>query len=251
MPRPNLSIAIAALLLAPPALLADTVFVDDFENGVSPLWGNELGAWAAPDGVYSAEMPNNRPSARSSLPFEVSNFTIDLDINGVDDGGIWLRSASAPGTQVGVKGVLLVAKGTSLYWHVVPTGDGYGGILNPVNGVFAAGSSPHIRVEVCGNTYDAFVNGSTTPATTLTNGDFPVGRVALYDFSTQTFDNVLFIGIDVGDLNGDGSVNGADLGIMLAAWGPCGTSGPCIADLTCDGIVDGADLGILLGNWDA
>ncbi|MFM8732970.1 MAG: hypothetical protein ACKOGJ_10775 [Phycisphaerales bacterium] len=43
----------------------------------------------------------------------------------------------------------------------------------------------------------------------------------------------------------DGVVNGDDLGIMLAAWGP-GT-GP--ADLNLDGNVDGNDLGILLGNW--
>jgi hypothetical protein len=48
-----------------------------------------------------------------------------------------------------------------------------------------------------------------------------------------------------GDLNGDGVVNGDDLGILLGAWGP-GT-GP--ADLNLDGSVDGNDLGILLGNW--
>ena len=49
----------------------------------------------------------------------------------------------------------------------------------------------------------------------------------------------------LGDLNGDGLVNGDDLGILLAAWGP-GT-GP--ADLNLDGNVDGNDLGILLGAW--
>ncbi len=48
-----------------------------------------------------------------------------------------------------------------------------------------------------------------------------------------------------GDLNGDGVVNGADLGIMLGAWNAAG--GP--ADLNGDGIVNGADLGALLGAW--
>ena len=43
------------------------------------------------------------------------------------------------------------------------------------------------------------------------------------------------------DLNGDGVVDGADLGILLAAWG---TVGP--GDFNRDGTVDGADLGILL-----
>lgn len=51
----------------------------------------------------------------------------------------------------------------------------------------------------------------------------------------------------VGDLNGDGTVNGADLAILLADWGDAG--GP--ADFDGNGIVDGADLAILLGNWGA
>lgn len=46
------------------------------------------------------------------------------------------------------------------------------------------------------------------------------------------------------DLNGDGLVNGADLGLLLSAWGG---SGP--ADLNGDGVVAGLDLGILLSAW--
>jgi len=49
-----------------------------------------------------------------------------------------------------------------------------------------------------------------------------------------------------GDLNGDGVVDGADLGILLNSWGSCVG---CAADLNGDGVVDGADLGILLNNW--
>lgn len=52
------------------------------------------------------------------------------------------------------------------------------------------------------------------------------------------------------DLNGDGVVDGADLGLLLGAWGPCGGS-PCAADQNSDGVVDGADLGLLLGAWGA
>ncbi len=48
-----------------------------------------------------------------------------------------------------------------------------------------------------------------------------------------------------GDLNGDGLVDGADLGLLLAAWG----SDDADADLDGSGSVDGADLGILLSNW--
>jgi hypothetical protein len=53
------------------------------------------------------------------------------------------------------------------------------------------------------------------------------------------------------DLNDDGEVNGADLGILLLAWGQCREGPSCAADLTGDGAVDGADLGELLLNWTA
>jgi len=48
----------------------------------------------------------------------------------------------------------------------------------------------------------------------------------------------------VGDLDGDGAVGGADLGILLSDWG-----GDTAADLNNDDVVDGADLGMLLGAW--
>ena len=48
-----------------------------------------------------------------------------------------------------------------------------------------------------------------------------------------------------GDLNGDGRVDGGDLGLLLAAWG---TNDPA-ADLSVDGDVNGADLGLLLALW--
>ena len=47
------------------------------------------------------------------------------------------------------------------------------------------------------------------------------------------------------DLNHDHSVDGFDLGVLLADWG-C-TS--CASDLTGDGNVDGADLSVILGAW--
>lgn len=47
------------------------------------------------------------------------------------------------------------------------------------------------------------------------------------------------------DLNGDSSVDGQDLGVLLGAWGSSGVP----ADLNGDGPVDGQDLGVLLGAW--
>jgi hypothetical protein len=60
---------------------------------------------------------------------------------------------------------------------------------------------------------------------------------------------------DAGDLNGDGVVNGLDLGALLANWSipagspACGGEVPCSADLNGDGVIDGLDLGLLLAHW--
>ena len=48
------------------------------------------------------------------------------------------------------------------------------------------------------------------------------------------------------DTNDDGTVDSADLGTLLSAWGPCKA---CAADLNGDNQVDSADLGALLSLW--
>lgn len=50
---------------------------------------------------------------------------------------------------------------------------------------------------------------------------------------------------DPADVNGDGSVDGADLAIVLSAWG----SDLPTADVNQDGIVNGADLAVVLSAW--
>lgn len=52
-----------------------------------------------------------------------------------------------------------------------------------------------------------------------------------------------------GDLDANGAIDGADVGMLLAEWGTCPTNGACVADLDDDGVVDGGDLGLLLGAW--
>ena len=91
------------------------------------------------------------------------------------------------------------------------------------------------------------VTGVVLPAT---------GAYVLRVYTGSTTDDVQMYALTVtlnlapetpGDLNNDGIVNGADLGILLALWGPitCGADG----DLNNDCKVDGADLGVLLANW--
>jgi hypothetical protein len=76
----------------------------------------------------------------------------------------------------------------------------------------------------------------------LTSGDWPTyhgrnSRGGLYSPSAPI----------PGDLNGDGCVDQADLGILLADWG-C-TGGDCPGDCDGDGDTDQSDVGILLSHW--
>lgn len=51
----------------------------------------------------------------------------------------------------------------------------------------------------------------------------------------------------LGDLDGNGAVDGADVGLLLASWG---IDDP-VADLDGNGVVDGGDVGLLLAAWGA
>lgn len=67
-----------------------------------------------------------------------------------------------------------------------------------------------------------------------------------------SFINVFYDAVELGepcsgDVDGSGSVDGADLSALLAAWGTANAA----ADLNADGVVGGADLSVLLAAWGA
>jgi len=68
------------------------------------------------------------------------------------------------------------------------------------------------------------------------------GFAQIYDLNGSVTIDEIVVGC-VADLNGDGVVDTADLGILLGAFG----GGGPVGDLNDDGTVDTADLGILLG----
>ena len=73
--------------------------------------------------------------------------------------------------------------------------------------------------------------------------------------SIDLIEVVLGPGANPADLNGDGVIDGIDLGILLASWSiparspGCGGIMPCAADINDDGVVNGIDLGSLLAVW--
>jgi len=172
---------------------AAVLFFDDFEAGVKPDWGNERGSWYASGGVYNAASPASLPPAYSSvttLP-GLTDFNVELDIINFWDGGVFLRSSYNPSTGW-ANGVALIVLGDyrrQVYWHVV-NGTTWGGTIGAASLPSGLGPNVHVRVEVAGDTYSAYLNDALTPITTLTYAGFSSGRVGLYDYSGQTFDNV-------------------------------------------------------------
>ncbi|MCY2991124.1 MAG: FG-GAP-like repeat-containing protein [Planctomycetota bacterium] len=167
-------------------------FEDNFNAGASPLWENGIGNWQASGGVYFAQDFGTSPLTYSSLPFDLKDFSVTVEIQDIADGGIWLR-----GSDNGNNGVLLVTCGgfsgyTGLDWAV--RGNGYGDYgFNPVAGLFVPGQTDvRIRIDVVGDTYAAFLNDDTTPVSTFTTSAVSHGRVGLYDNSKpgERFDRV-------------------------------------------------------------
>ncbi len=86
-----------------------------------------------------------------------------------------------------------------------------------------------------------------------------VGVIGFNDYEPElaqpasaTFDNLVIITefLELGDANGDGFVNSADLDIVRANWGTSVTPGnAAMGDLSGDGMVNSADLDLVRANW--
>ncbi|MCK6476606.1 MAG: hypothetical protein L6Q35_07220 [Phycisphaerales bacterium] len=185
----RLASAVAPALLITAHAAAQAVFSDLFDNGPSLLWGNERGLWIASGGVYFAQQPSNNPCTYSSIPYDFTSTQVECDVLATNDGGVWLRTNAAGNT-----GVLFVLAHQQAYWHTVTNGS-FSGSLNAAP-AFSTGQNLHLRLTVVGDTYRAYLNGSSTPITTLTTSAYPSGRVGLYDFTTggHSYDNVVVSG---------------------------------------------------------
>jgi len=133
------------------------------------------------------------------------------------------------------------------YWYTSGFG-GTSGASPIVTGAVALIQSYHIEHFGTPMSTDAVRQLLGDTGTPQTSGDFPatqkigplpdlVAAIAALPSPTTC----------PADLDGDGVVGGADLGILLDSWGVGGKGGQ--ADLNGDGVVDGADLGILLDAW--
>jgi hypothetical protein len=214
------ALSLFVVLVGAATAKADTIFSDNFNSGASSAWSNSLGDWTASGGVYRAENPDNFPNTHSFVSTfpSLTDFSVTVDINNARDGGVWLR-ASPDASSLGVQGVLLIFLNDSihsntLFWHEV-TDDRYGAELNTAANLPLGNFS--LRIDVQGDLYSAYINGSSVPATTFTSDLFSSGFVGVYDHDVfdgglQSFDNFALSVASV-----PGPVVGAGLpGLILA-----------------------------------
>ncbi len=169
-----------------------------------------------------------------SLDVSVSNFLIGLDAGGVS-GPVKGGNASYP------KAPFV----SSFDYQVSGLADISGSNVVPDVYSFGTGVSASGDDLVLSNIFLDPITFEIPPE------DLPVGVNAVIitanvDLGGITMSGLLVSNGPASDLNGDGQVNGADLGLLLASWGPC--SG-CPEDLNGDGQVTGADLGLMLADW--
>lgn len=182
-------------------------------------------------------------------PSDAANESV-LDAVGVDSVGTgqpWPQTATAvnPSTSPVTNGPFGLVTSWNVGWsgwfNVVPAA---GNVLGNVNqsGLPALVFFPRHTLAACSGGVVAF-----SDMTQFADGYYASGgaleklvRNTITYLTSSTCNGGL-----CGDLSGDGVVDGADLGALLAQWG----TGNVSADLDASGSVDGADLGILLANW--
>jgi hypothetical protein len=133
-------------------------------------------------------------------------------------------------------------------------GAGVTTIAGPAGGAWFHGTVYHFLIELSPG--HIVVTRDGQPLFDVLDPTFPggAGSIAVYGFSQN---QILCADIRItpppadcsSDLNNDGLVNGADLGLLLLEWGPLVDCSGCTPDLNGDCVVDGADLGLLLLDW--
>ncbi len=180
--------------------IAGVIFSEDF-SGDPSKWNNERGSWRILDGTYDAVSPSNNPTTYTQANTALlTDFTVEVNVLVWHDGGVCLRSSYAGGQASGVMLITGggVGSGDGLYWHVVQNDVGLNGwqVYENTPDLGLRGGNHRLKVEVQGNTYQAFVDGVLK--STLVDSTFSSGYFGLYDFSSsfgtdargQRFDNV-------------------------------------------------------------
>lgn len=208
------------------------------------------GQWVRVDPVGTTAQPENDHSAVGALCWVTGNGVVGGGAGVADVDGGYTTLLSPNFDLSGLDEPLL----EYWYWY----SNSLGGAPNldsmPVD-ISNNGGTTWVAVETIASNFGVWTKRSWRVRDFITPTATVRLRFIARDLDTGSLveagvDDVRFTNIDcaasiVGDLNGDGDVNGADLSILLSAWGQTGS----IADLDGDGIVGAADLAVLINAW--
>ncbi|MFO0782268.1 MAG: LamG-like jellyroll fold domain-containing protein [Phycisphaerales bacterium] len=214
-------------------------------------------AWTLGSGSFTVATWVNLDTVQAGSPYAAPNTFVGCD--------------QGPGNIP--KWVFFMDQSGTLYFHI--NGPGVIFLPSPGTASTTTGTWHHYAVVRQGSTFTFYGDGINLgsvsnntvipdPAAQLTIGqvenlgwlDGRVDDVQLYSRALSAAE-ISYLVAHPGqtapaacpaDIDHDGLVDGTDLGLLLGAWGVCGT---CDADLNTDGQVDGTDLGLLLGAWGA
>jgi hypothetical protein len=249
---------------------------DTYASGSTIAGQGGWAVWCDPpglDALVSSEFSNSAPN---SLRIE---FDSDVVQEFSNTSGQWVFTAQTyvPSTAFGAASIILVntyCPTVNGHWSTATALDADQGMVVPwptspgvsVPLVLDQWIEYRLDIDLDTDTFSEAYNGQSilTGAPWSTNVDPTGGAVAiaaldLYGGATSSgtfIDDVALVeaggscpGGCVGDLNGDGSTDLADLGILLADFGCTTPPGPCVGDLNGDGNTDLTDLGILLADF--
>lgn len=228
---------VESMATAPASLTGNPTFTAEAVVRIDPAWFN-------PFNSYPPFLHWGAPNTGKSVYFSLWKNATNRAFAGFYNGGLRMSGSFDPGcwyhfvwTRDSARGTNGQYEGTTLYVN---------GVSVPLEVDDVLPGAPVIDV-----TSTTFRVQRATNLTRYFTGQ--VDEVVLYDrLLTPEEVQAHFDALELpvfgteADLNGDGAVNGADLGLLLGAWGPCEE---CPADINCSGEVDGADLGLLLGQW--
>lgn len=223
---------------------------------------------AYPDG-FLVEVPEHQGFFAADVQTGVIH-PIAMTGEGIDDMLYWNFSGSPPGSGEGDEGgdqefprwrsatfVAISGSGPDSFQAAFKARAGTQDSVYLRNGPFGGVAAPVVGTATPGQAVDPLAPaGSTVTAVGIERDAFRGGRIAMTASMLEPVSGESWAGIYVadvsgpqgcaGDLNGDGSVGGADLGLLLTEWG-CAKA--CAADIDGDGVVGGSDLGLMMTSW--
>jgi len=166
---------------------------------------------------------------------------------------VWGPGAERPGVELDLDARVVVTPATGEV--AVPAGGAATAVwtisnVGPREAEVELRLDPAIEASITPASATIAAGGSAKFSVEFESADLPKPTVEVtisarrHDLARGEAVAVISVTPAIADLNGDGLVNGADLSILLGAFG-----GPGPGDLNGDGVVDGADLAILLGAW--